>query len=634
MIKNYKIFKEVVTKILLLAAGFWCVLLSHAQERPNIVWIVSEDNTAEYMQLFHPQGAPTPNLQKLAAQGIKFTHAFSNAPVCSAARSTIITGCYGPRLASHYHRQMAMVQLPPSLKMFPAYLREAGYYTANNSKEDYNVVKNADVWDESSGKASWKKRSSGQPFFYVHNIGFTHESSLHFTADKMKDNKTITNPDSVSVQPNHPNTPLFRYTKALYYDKIKAMDEQVGKIVEELEAEGLLQNTIIFYYGDNGGVMPGSKGYLKNEGVHIPMIVYVPVRYKQLAPLKSPATSEAFVSFVDLGPTVLNLAGIPIPKEMDGKPFLGKSISEQQLNARNEAYFFADRMDEKYDMVRAIRVGKYKYNRNYEPFHSEALHNNYRYKQLAFQEWDSLYRAKKLNKVQAAFFEPKPAEALYNIEKDPFELNNLATNPRFANELQRMRFKLDSMERVQPDLSFYPEFYLIKHAVANPLLFGQQHKKDIHHYINIANWQLEDFKKVEKKLNASLCASDPWERYWALLVCSSFGRKAKSFTNLAKQIASSDKELINRVRAAEFLGLIGVSDPAGVMLQALNSSKDGAEALLILNAITSLSTGSYHYHIPVDVNKLDQAVLDNTEVQDRLLFLEGDSPVVKKQTGK
>ena len=286
-----------LSQLLIFGAGLFVSSSALCQDRPNIVWIVSEDNTAEYMLMFNPHGAPTPHIEMLAAQGIKFTHAFSNAPVCSAARSTIITGCYGPRLASHYHRQIEKVQLPSSLKMFPSYLKNAGYYTANNSKEDYNVKTTAGTWDKSSGKASWKKRKAGQPFFYVHNIGITHESSMQFTTDKLKTVQTITDQSTVFVQPNHPDTKLFRYTNALYRDKIMAMDKEVGDIVKELEADGLLDNTFIFYYGDNGGVLPGSKGYVKDEGVHVPMVVYVPAKYKNLSPLQVPVTTARVCKF-------------------------------------------------------------------------------------------------------------------------------------------------------------------------------------------------------------------------------------------------------------------------------------------------------------------------------------------------
>ena len=142
------------------------------QDRPNIVWITSEDNSKHYLRLFDANGINTPNIEKLATQGITFTHAFSNAPVCSVARSTLITGCYAPRIGAQFHRKIQIVPMPDSLKMFPAYLREAGYYTTNNSKEDYNLIKGEDVWDESSKKASWKNGKGINPFFMFSILEF------------------------------------------------------------------------------------------------------------------------------------------------------------------------------------------------------------------------------------------------------------------------------------------------------------------------------------------------------------------------------------------------------------------------------------------------------------------------------
>ena len=280
---------------------------------PNIVWITSEDNSKHYLKLFDENGIPTPNIESLAKEGLIFNRAFSNAPVCSVARSAIISGCYGPRIGSQFHRKMAVVPMPDSLKMFPAYLRQAGYYTTNNSKEDYNIIKSEGVWDESSKKASWKNRGENQPFFHVFNIGVSHESSMHFNAQDMGTIATETDLNSFKIQPNHPNTALFKYTNALYRDKIREMDRKVGEIIQDLKEEGRLDDTFIFYYGDHGGVLPGSKGYLYETGLHVPMVVHIPKKYRHLVSNQVGSTINGFVSFIDLGPTVLNLAGIDIP---------------------------------------------------------------------------------------------------------------------------------------------------------------------------------------------------------------------------------------------------------------------------------------------------------------------------------
>ena len=337
---------------------------SRAADRPNFVWLVSEDNAAHHLQLYDPSGAATPHIAELARQGLVFNHAFSNAPVCSVARSTLITGCYASRIGTQYHRAYATVPLPVGLRMFPAYFRDAGYHTTNNAKKDYNVIEEADVWSESSNKATWRQRQPGQPFFHQRNFAATHESSLHFPADDMTRKPTRTPPASIVLPPYHPDTELFRYSYARYRDCIQEMDQQVGRVVDQLAAEGLLEDTFVFYFADNGGVLPRSKAYVYDNGLHVPLVVRIPENWKHLVPWQAGARVEGFVSFVDFAPTVLHLAGIQVPEPMDGQPFLGRNITATEVDARNESFGTADRFDETYDMVRSLRRGRYHYMRS------------------------------------------------------------------------------------------------------------------------------------------------------------------------------------------------------------------------------------------------------------------------------
>lgn len=587
---------------------------------PNIVWITSEDNSKHYMKLFDENGVETPNIAKLADQGVIFTRAFSNAPVCSAARSTLISGCYGPRIAANYHRKIAKVPMPGEIEMYPAYLRKAGYYTSNNSKEDYNIIKADNVWDESSKKASWRNRSDGQPFFHIQNFTTTHESSLFFEEKQLEIPDTLADRNSCFVFPTHPQTEIFKYTNARYRDKIVTMDKQVGGVIDQLKEDGLLENTFIFYYGDHGGVLPGSKGYLMEVGLHVPLVVYIPPKYKHLVNLEAGTESEAFVSFIDFGATVLNLAGVEIPKGIDGKPFLGKDITAENLNARDETYGYADRFDEKYDMVRSVRKGKYKYVRNYQPFNFDGLWNNYRYKQLGYLEWYEMYKRGELNQSQALFFETKAPEALYDIEVDPFETNNLASNPEFEEKLVEMRGKLNCWVKDMPDLSFYPEHYLISNAFENPVAFGQDNKVNIQEYIEIANLSLLDYSSAKTEIEAALKADDEWKRYWGTIVCSVFGEEAKEMLPIIKKIAETDTELLNRVRAAEFLGFTKTGNPVQVIENSLYECNNGTEALLILNSVVLLQDG-FGYSFSIDNQKLSEEVINEAQVKRRLEYL-------------
>jgi arylsulfatase A-like enzyme len=610
-----------ILAIILLTAFFHSCKPETELPPPNIVWITSEDNSVHYMDLYTEGGAPTPHIEALAEHGLQFSNAFSNGPVCSVARSTLISGCYAPRIGANYHRREQLVPMPDGLEMFPAYLRRAGYYTTNNSKEDYNIVKGDSVWNESSVTAHWKNRSEGQPFFHVFNIATTHESRLHFTEEQMQGYTPVTDTASFSLFPIHPNTGLFRYTSAYYRDKIMEMDRQVGEVVAELEEAGLLENTFIFYFGDHGGVLPGSKGFLYETGLHVPLVVHVPDRYRHLTGREKGSKVEGFVSFVDFGPTVLQLAGIKVPGAMDGIPFLGKEIITSEVNERNEAYGYADRMDEKYDMVRSYRQGRYKYIRCYQPYQFDGLMTNYRHIMLASQEWLRLFEAGKLNTLQARFFHRRPPEMLFDLQNDPLETRNLADDHAYSEIRTAMRSGLDQWVKGMPDLSFYPEHALVEEAFGDPTAFGRAHVEQIGSYIDMANLQLLEFSDAWPGILSGLGSEDPWARYWALVVCSSFAIPDRELVQVAREIAATDPEPLNRVRAAEFLGLTGIDSPVKTMTDALYASVNGTEALYILNAIVLMQDGERGYRFDLDPDRINVDVRNHLQASRRLEYL-------------
>ncbi len=291
-------------------------------DKPNIVWITTEDNSIHYMNLYTKGGADMPTINSLAEDGVVFNNAFSNAPVCSVARTTLITGVYAPSIGTQYHRKMQKVKLPTDINPLPVYLKKNGYYTTNNSKEDYNFVKEGKIWNESSNKASYKNRNEGQPFFHVQNFNNTHEGKLHFNKKQLEEGLKSNELDSIIPFPYHPDTPTFRYTQSLLHSHHRDVDKLIGEFIDDLESQGLLENTFIFYFGDHGGVLPRSKGYIYESGLHVPMVVRIPDNYKKLSPFKKSSRTSAFVDFVDLVPTVLSLAGIEIPSNLDGTPFM------------------------------------------------------------------------------------------------------------------------------------------------------------------------------------------------------------------------------------------------------------------------------------------------------------------------
>lgn len=565
-------------------------LLAANPQRPNVVFIVSEDNSKHYLRSFDPAGAVTPNIDKLASRGLKFTRAFSCGAVCSVARSTLATGVYTPRIGAQYHRRLEMVTLPSDWQLFHGYLRDAGYYTTNRSKTDYNIRSGGRSWHASSKKAHWRNRGDkNQPFFHMESHAVSHESSLHFSEKTFANEKTKTDPQSVTVWPYFPNTELFRYTTARYHDRMKAIDDIVGRTVAQLEADGELENTFVFYFGDHGGVLPGSKGYAQERGVHVPLVVRIPEKFRHLVhpSMKRGSTVAGFVEFVDFGPTVLHLAGVNVPEHMDGEPFLGKELSLDVVNGRDEAFSHADRFDEKYDFVRALRKGRYKYVRNYHGYYPDGLQNNYRYRMLAYRQWRTMWKAGKLNAQRSQFFEPRPAEQLFDIETDPHELNNLAEDPKHAERLAELRSRLNARLKAMPDTSFYPEPILVKRIVGQPLKFGESHRDAIATLIDTADLALLPFDPAKPKLKNALASDDPMVRYWAVVACSNLGDAAKPLAEQVKPLLKDD-DLLVRMRAAEFVGITKTADPVPALMSVLAESDSHVTALLTLNTVVYL----------------------------------------------
>lgn len=310
-------------------------------ELPNILWIVSEDNSP-FLGCYGDELAITPNLDKLASDRFLYTHTYANAPVCAPARNTIITGVYACSNGNQHMR--SGYPLSETVAMYPRYLRELGYYCTNNAKEDYNTTKQTDVWDESSNKAHYRNRKDGQSFFHVKNIGTSHESSIH---KSVPTDEIMHKSEDMKLPPYHPDTKEMRHDWAQFYDKITAMDAEVGEVLQQLEDDGLADNTIVFYYSDHGGILGRSKRYVYESGTHVPFLIRIPEKYKYLFPAEKPGSEvNRLISFVDLAPTMLSITGIPVPDYMQGNAFLGRQKTEDP----DYAYMFRGRMDEWYDM--------------------------------------------------------------------------------------------------------------------------------------------------------------------------------------------------------------------------------------------------------------------------------------------
>ncbi|HJN89118.1 MAG TPA: sulfatase-like hydrolase/transferase [Verrucomicrobiota bacterium] len=588
-------------------------------KRPNFVFIVSEDNSVHYLRLYGHKLGATPNIERLAAEGLTFNHAFSAAPVCSVARTTLATGMHAPRVGFQYHRKSAVAHLPPGVRPWSATLREHGYYATNNAKTDYNIAVDMKLaWDKSSRKASWRNRPNKvMPFFHMQSFADSHESSLHFPLKQME-SPTTTPPGEVELPPYFPDTPIFRYTMARYFDRMRVIDGRVGRIVSQLKEDGLLEDTFVFYFGDHGGVLPRSKGYAYESGLHVPFVVRIPENFKHLVDHKRGSRTDGFVSFIDFGPTVLHLAGLEPHGQLDGTAFLGADVSAADLAKRDEVFGHADRFDEKYDMVRTLRKGNWKYIRNYQNYYADGLQNNYRYRQLAYDNWRDEYRAKQLNATQQQFFERRPAEQLFDLTTDPHEVNNLAVDPKHAARLAKLRTRLKAKVKSINDLSFYPENRMVADALDDGVAFGREHAQQISRLAELADLAVVSFAEARRKLSQALRSKGNLRRYWALTVCASFGEQAKPLAKAAKPLLNDNDPMV-RMRAAEFLGGIHAADPMPTLYDVLNSVETEQEVMLTFNTVVYLRDQIGHKYDPSKLN----LKFDKGEVHRRVNYLDG-----------
>lgn len=559
-----------------LAAFILAAVSAGAADRPNVLWITSEDNSP-YLGCYGDPLAQTPHLDRLAAQGFRYRNAFANAPVCSAARTTLITGMYACSLGAHHHR--SRVAIPDQFKLYPEHLRAAGYYCSNNSKTDYNLEGRQKVWDESSRKAHYKNRAPGQPFFAVFNFTSSHESQV---APKPGKTTFRVPPEKIPLPPYHPDTPDIRRDWANYYDQMTIMDGQVGEVLAELEKAGLAEDTIVFYYGDHGGALPRGKRNLHDSGTRVPFIVRIPKKWQHLAPGKPGEWVDAPVCFVDFPATVFSLCGVPIPSHYEGRPFLG----EKKVAPRDHVFLFRGRMDERYDTIRAVRDREFRYVRNYSPHRPWGQHYSYPFQvQPSMRSWFAEFIAGRCNDTQAAYWKPKPGEEFYRIAGDPFEIRNLIADPQHTSRIAKLRAALRAEILATRDTGFIPEGMFEK-------LAGD---KTIYDYAQSKAYPLERILDLADKasdrnaanLPAFITALDdphPVIRYWAATGCLILQDKAAS-AKAKLQARLADEWADVRIVAAEALAYLGEKKAAVEIVAHVIKTGNFYEALAAQNTL-------------------------------------------------
>ncbi|MBP89112.1 MAG: sulfatase [Planctomycetaceae bacterium] len=553
--------------------------------RPNILWITSEDN-GPHLGCYGTDYATTPNLDALAERGMIYRACWSTAPVCAPARTTIISGMYPPSLGAQHMR--SMTRLPYAFKMYPQYLREAGYFCTNKSKEDYNLEKPGQVWDKPN---HWKNRKPGQPFFAIFNHTTSHESKL-----RTRPHKQVQDPAQVRVPAYHPDTPEVRQDWAQYYDRLTEMDALAGENLREIEEAGLAEDTIVFYYGDHGSGMPRNKRWTYNSGLHVPLIVYIPEKFKHLRPddYLEDGETDRLVGFVDLAPTLLSLCGIKPPEHMQGYAFAGEYATEPQPYI----YGFRDRMDERFDMVRSIRDLRFIYIRNYMPHKAYGQYIAYMFQTPTTRVWKQMFDDGKLNQAQSAFWREKPAEELYDLQEDPDEVHNLAASAEHRAILKKLRKAQQDLARDIKDVGFLPEGEIhSRSAGSTPYEMGHDSSKYPFDRIMAVAEQASSIGSSEPKfleeLMQALQDKDSAVRYWGVMGLLMRKQIGVSSSRDLLHRALEDESPYVRIAAAEALGRYGnkvdIAKAVPVLLELAPADKNGIFAsMYAVNALDFL----------------------------------------------
>ena len=526
-----------------------------ANLQPNILWITCED-LSPILGCYGDRVANTPNIDLFAQNAVRFTNAYASAPICTPARSSLITGVYASSMGTHHLR--GVVPKSDKIKCFTEFLRERGYYCTNNVKEDYNFITPEEAWDESSDSAHWRNRKPEQPFFSVFNFMVTHQSQTRYGIEKLNeinstlDEKDRINPDDVEIPPYYPDTPIVRNNIASLYTQVHIMDKKFQEIINQLEEDGLRENTIIFFYSDHGTGLPRGKGYLHDTGIKVPLIIEFPEKYKHYSPAKAGAFSDEFLNFIDFPPTVLSLTGIDPPKYMQGNPFLG----QYRKNSNDYVISIRDRRDEVLMFSRSIRTDKYHYIRNFLPHRPRMQRNFYSEITPIRQELRRLDNLGLLQSNEDWLMEDSvPVDELYDTETDPHELNNLAQEAEHLEIMELLKRNLFSWMVETKDLGLVPEYEMIeksKGGAPYDTFSGNFDPKPILDLVD----KIGRGKQHIDSFNFALQSSNPVYRYWGATGLAALGQNAVESKELLQSTLNDPVPYV-RFAASEAICNIG-----------------------------------------------------------------------------
>ena len=558
-------------------------IISCGAARPNILWISCED-ISPHLGCYGVTEATTPNLDELAKRGLRFTNASTVTGVCATCRNSMITGMYPSTLGSQFMR--CRVEMPHHVRMFPEYFRDAGYYCTNNSKTDYNVPGNhASYWDESSRSAHWRNRKRpDQPFFAVFNFTNTHESKVfNYRRPQNLTDEELHDPDRMTVPPYYPNTDIVRRDWAHYFDNITSMDKLAGELLNELTADGLAEDTIVVFWSDHGVGLPRAKRWIYESGTRVPLIIHIPEKFRAANEANPGSVTDELVSMMDLPATMMNLTGIEIPEHFHGQPFLGTNRSQP----RNYLFTIRDRMDERYDMIRAVRDKRYKYIRNYQSYKPYFQIINYMEQEHTMQELRRLHAASKLPPSAEMWMQDsKPLEELYDLQADPHEIHNLVAqahnDPHLSATLERLRNELEAWIFETRDTGLIPEPELAirakKLGSRYAILQQPQSTALLQRLITTNQLACGDPSGIAKLQTASQDA-DAAVRFWALTGLGNLADNSTTTKSIIQRCLKDDSGCV-RIAAARAAWKTGHANKSLPVIEA--AAKSGQEFLALM----------------------------------------------------
>jgi len=545
--------------------------------QPNILWINSEDNSISWVGCYGSPNAKTPHIDQLAREGFCYTHCFANAAVCAPMRSTWITGLHAISMGTQPMR--SRYDIPhDQISYYPERLAEAGYFTGNIGKTDYNIGgrPDNDCWRKGGGPGrSWDQRKPGQPFFVFKTLGMSHESrAMRTHKDAVK---AVVDPGKKLLHPYHPDLPEVRETYARYAEAMRLMDEDFGALIEKLKAVGLYDDTIIIYCSDHGGVLPRSKRFLYSSGIHCPLIIRIPEKWKKLWPAEKPGmTVDRMVSFVDMPKTVLSFAGARIPKSYQGSIFLDENIEPEPAYHLS----YRGRADKSVDMVRCIRGKRYAYIKNYMPWAPNGQFLSYMWALPATMAWEQHYVEGKCDETTGRFFRPRKSEEFYDNDTDFHNVDNLIDSPAHQEIIDELRQALRQQQLEIFDSGLLPEAMRMRRAAANNLtVYEMVRNPDLYpleKYLNYSDRVLARDPKHLPVFVEDLKDKDEGIRYWAVCGLFLLEDRAMPAKEQIKAVLEDEADEV-KLMAAWALDRLGEQGVARALIEKLKEERAGLE---------------------------------------------------------